>query len=462
MDKAPAFLISSVLGAGSAQLGVLRTQAALLAHDTLAESAAAFAVEIAALAGGSRCAVALRGGDDDLQLVAASTAVELDPRHAAAATLLAAMHEACDQSRSCAWPPVSDSGDPILQAQRQLAAAGSACTVPLVDRQRIVGAMAVQRDGQVAFTRDELAVLEDIASFAGPVLQIKRRELLPWQKKLREAAMKHFEAARDKRGMWIAIGVVALALIVPVPWRVSAPARLEGAVQRAVVAASDGYLQQANVRPGDRVKEGQVLAELASQELELEKRRRESELSQHETAYRAAQARYDRTQMVSSQSRAAEAQAMLSLAQAQLERTKVVAPFDGIVIKGDLSQTVGAPVQRGETLMVLAPDDRFRLVVEIDEADIAAVQVGQRGQLALSSQPDATLAFTVARIVPVATTGEGRNYFEVEGTLDEASSTLRPGLSGVAKIRAGYLPLIAQFTYRARAWLRMALWTILP
>ena len=462
MDKAPAFLISSVPGAGTAHLGVLRTQAALLAHDTLADSASAFAVEIAEMLGCSRCAVAVSEEGAALKLVAASSNVELDARHPAAAALLAAMHEACDQGRSCAWPPVAGDADPILQAQRQLAAGGSACTVPLVDRHRITGAMALQREGDAPFTRDELAILEDIAAFAGPLLEIKRRASLPWLVRAREVAKAKFETARGKRGAWMAVGIVVLVLIVPVPWRVSAPARLEGAVQRAVVAASDGYLQQANVRPGDRVKAGQVLAELASQDLELEKRRRESELSQHETAYRSAQSRYDRTQMVSSQARAAEAQAMLSLAEAQLDRTKVVAPFDGIVIKGDLSQTVGAPVQRGETLMVLAPDDRFRLVVEVDEADIAAIEVGQRGELALSSQPDATLPFTVVRIVPVAASGEGRNYFEVEGTLDEASGKLRPGLSGIAKVHAGYRPLIGQFTYRARAWLRMAWWTLVP
>ena len=51
--------------------------------------------------------------------------------------------------------------------------------------------------------------------------------------------------------------------------------------------------------------------------------------------------------------------------------------FDGIVIKGDLSQNLGAPVQRGEVLMVLAPNDSFRLILEVDEADIAAVRPGQ-------------------------------------------------------------------------------------
>jgi multidrug resistance efflux pump len=249
---------------------------------------------------------------------------------------------------------------------------------------------------------------------------------------------------------------------VPLPWRVSAPARLEGAVQRAVVAAADGFLQQVNVRPGDRVTAGQLLGQLSSQDLELERRRRESEMRQHENAYRAAQARNDRTQMVVSQSRAAEAQALLSLAETQLERSQLVAPFDGVVIKGDLTQNLGAPVKKGEVLMVLSPGDNYRLMVEVDETDIAAVRIGQRGALALAARPEQPLAFTTRRIVPLATAADGRNYFEVEASLDAAQPDLRPGLSGVAKIDAGYRPLAWLLFHRAADWLRMAVWTLGP
>jgi multidrug resistance efflux pump len=210
------------------------------------------------------------------------------------------------------------------------------------------------------------------------------------------------------------------------------------------------------------VRAGQVLGELSSQDLELERKRRESELRQHENAYRAAEARNDRTQMVISQSRAAEAQALLDLAQARLDRSRLVAPFDGIVIKGDLSQSLGAPVQKGEVLMVLAPGDAYRLILEVDEADIGAVRPGQRGQLALASRPEAPLAFTTRRIVPVAASADGRNYFEVEASLDRSDAGLRPGLGGVAKIATGSRPLAWLLFHRFADWLRLAAWTVSP
>jgi multidrug efflux pump subunit AcrA (membrane-fusion protein) len=148
--------------------------------------------------------------------------------------------------------------------------------------------------------------------------------------------------------------------------------------------------------------------------------------------------------------------------ESQLGRARIEAPFDGIVIKGDLSQNLGAPVQRGEVLMLLAPNDSFRLILEVDEADVAAIRPGQRGALALAAQPDHTLSFVTRRIVPVASTAEGRNYFEVEAALEQNLPQLRPGLSGVAKVDAGWRPIGWLFGHRAVDWLRLAWWKVTP
>jgi hypothetical protein len=60
----------------------------------------------------------------------------------------------------------------------------------------------------------------------------------------------------------------------------------------------------------------------------------------------------------------------------------------------------------------------------------------------------------------VATSADGRNYFEVEATPDQAQANLRPGLSGVAKIEVGERSLAWLLFHRAAAWLRLSLWTV--
>ena len=462
MDQAPQPLLSSgPQGSLAAQDAILRCQAALLARNGLDEAATALSVELAELLACHRVSIGLLQGDR-LGLIASSQAAELDQRQEVAVRIAAAMHEAVDQRLSVAWPP-SVTSPPISLAHRQLAGTGQSCSVPIVCGRRVSGAITLERAAGAFFTPDQVALCEDIASFAGPVLELKRTAEAAWHLRLGDALRTRLAKPGRRIGAWtIGVVIAAILLALPLPWRVSAPARLEGSVQRAVVAAADGFLQQANVRPGDRVVAGQVLAQLSSQDLELERKRRESELHQHEAGYRAAQARNDRTQMVISQSKAAEAQALLTLSETQLERTRLQAPFDGIVIKGDLSQTLGAPVQRGEVLMVLAPNDSFRLIVEVDETDIAAIRPGQQGELALAARPEQPLRFTTRRIVPVATAADGRNYFEVEATPDQAQAqaNLRPGLSGVAKIEVGERSLGWLLFHRAIAWLRLSLWTV--
>jgi len=439
---------------------LLRPLGAALARASLPEAAAAFGVEVCEV---FRCARASIGllAEAGLTLAGSSHPADLQAGQPGAVALLDAMQEAIDQAEAVAWPAPAGH-DFITLSQRQLAGIGAACSVPLVEGTRIVGALTLERAGP-PFSLPEIAQIGDLSRLAGPVFELQRERALPWHGRVRREL--RLALAQPGRRTQVAAGVavvLALVLAVPVPWRVSAPARLEGAVQRAVVAATDGFLQQANVRPGDSVKAGQVLAELASQDLELERRRRESELRQHENAYRAAQSRADRAQMVTLQARAAEAQAMLSLVEAQLLRARIEAPFDGIVIKGDLTQNLGAPVQRGEVLMVLAPNDSFRLILEVDEADVAAIRPGQRGELALAAQPDRTLAFVTRRIVPVAAAADGRNFFEVEAALTQTPPQLRPGLSGVAKVETGARSLGWLLGHRALDWLRLAWWKVTP
>jgi multidrug resistance efflux pump len=262
-----------------------------------------------------------------------------------------------------------------------------------------------------------------------------------------------------KAGVALAVCALAAMLFLPVQYRVGAQARIEGSVQRALVAPSDGFLRQVHARPGDTVKADQVLAELAEDDLRLEQRKWQSELTQHENAAAGALARTDRGQYVINQAKADEARAQVDLVEGQLARTRIVAPFAGVIIKGDLTQSLGAPVRRGDVLLTLSPADQFRLIVEVDERDIAAVLAGQKGYVALGALSDRALRFHVRTVTPVATSRDGRNFFEVVGELEDSPAMLRPGLQGVAKIDAGERALGWVWTHRLLEWARLTLWS---
>jgi multidrug resistance efflux pump len=455
-----------VSGAAVGAVDLLRLQTAVLAQRDFARAAAALATALCDRLGCDRVAFGWIHGDCST-VVALSHAADFDPRQAASERIAAAMDEALEQASTVVVPQREAAAPQVALAHLELAGADTraVCTVLLVDAAKPVGALTLER-AATPFTPHELGLCEDAAALAAPLLSLKRRAERGWAASTGEALRARWEKLAAPEGrrarLWLAACGLAAAvlLFVPVPYYVAAPARLEGSVQRVVVAPVDGFLEQVNVRPGDSVKSGQVLAELATQDLQAERLRRRSELAQHENVYRAALARADRTQLVINQARAAEAQAQLALVENQLQRAQLRAPFDGIVIKGDLPQQLGAPVQRGEVLLTLAPDDRYRLIVEVDERDVALVDAGLHGRLVLAAEPNAVFDFSVVRLLPVAVTADGRNFFEAEGALEATGKTLRPGMRGVAKIAAGRRSAAWIATHRLFEWLRLSAWSL--
>ena len=178
-------------------------------------------------------------------------------------------------------------------------------------------------------------------------------------------------------------------------------------MQRVLVAPADGYLKQAHVRPGDLVKSGQLLAELADEDLKLEQRRAMSDVAQLENTFGAALMKQDRAEVAIQYAKLEEAKAKLALVDQQLQRVKLVAPFDGVLITGDLTQMLGAPVKKGDQLLTLAPEHDFRVIVEVDERDIGNVHIAQEGHLALAALPGDALPFEVTALRRLRRSGRG-------------------------------------------------------
>jgi hypothetical protein len=111
-------------------------------------------------------------------------------------------------------------------------------------------------------------------------------------------------------------------------------------------------------------------------------------------------------------------------------------------------------------MLTMAPTGAFRLIVEVDEREIAYVTTGRRGALALAAAPVDVLDFEVIRVRPVATNRDGRNFFEVEGRFLQTPPALRPGLLGVAKIEAPDQPVAWIWGHRLLDWMQLAWWSI--
>ncbi len=409
--------------------------------------------------------------DDRIALQSLSATAWFDGRSAQARRIENAMEEAWDQRATVTVPARNDRAAMIDVAHRDLLSAGGhphgVVSVVVMARGQAVGVLLAEHHLDQPLDADALAWIEAWALALGPVLALHRDGERWLAGRLRRHLDAGWAALRDpRRPSWRAAAalllVAAVALVViDGNWRISAPAAIEGSVQRALVVPFDGFLQSATVKAGQQVKAGDLLATLDERDLLLERDRHSSERERHERRYRDALSRHERAEARMAAAEMAEAQAQLSLVDERLARARITAPFDGIVISGDWSQQLGSPLEKGKLLFEVAPLDAFRVLLKVDESDIRGVAPGQRGQLVLAGLTGETLGFVV-RNVSTAAPAEGRNAFDVEAVLDATSPRLRPGMEGVGKIEAGERRLLWIWTHRFTDWVRLTWWEWLP
>jgi RND family efflux transporter MFP subunit len=444
---------------------VVETIAKAVAHDHFLASATAVVNELARQLTCARVSVGFREGEE-VRVAAISNTARLEERANLVRATAAAMNEAVDQDK-CVLVPAADGDQVLTLAHEQLKAqfgSPAICSIPLSHDGSVMGAMTFEHSGDRQFEPQTVSLCETVASIAGPILQAKRLAQLSWVTRSRNALRAQTGKLFGQGHLSLKVSAAALAGLLLFltfasgEYRVDADAKLEGTIQRAVVAPFDGYLAEAPVRAGDIVAQGQLLSRLDDRDLRLELAKWSGERAQLIKAQREALAKHERAELSILQARLDQAEAELALVEEKLARTRLTAPLDGIVVTGDLSQSLGAPLQRGEVLFEVAPLDGYRIMLEVDERDIAHVQSGQQGELALSGFPHAFHAFTVERILPISTAEDGQNFFLVEARLEDDAESLRPGMAGVGKIDAGERRLIWIWTHGLIDWFRLALW----
>jgi RND family efflux transporter MFP subunit len=382
-----------------------------------------------------------------------------------------AMDEAVDQKAIVLYPPRSDWEYRIDRAHRDLARAngsGVILTIPLHQGGRFFGAVTFERPLPPGFDESTVELCDCVAGVVGPILDEKRQNdrlaivklaLSLWTQLKRLFGPRYFGR---KLATALAALVVSFFALATADFTVIAPASVEGSVQRSFVAPFEGYIAAQYVRAGDLVRSGQLMATLDDKDLVIERLKWETKRSEHRAEYGKALAKGERASAQIIQAQMEQADAQIALLDEEIKRTRIASPFDGLVISGDLSQSVGAAVRRGDELFQVAPLDSYRVILKIDERDVTEMRPGQTGTLLLAAMPLDPLRYVVTRLTPIAEVEEGSNNFRVEAELKEMSDRLRPGMKGTGKTDVDRRLLIYIWTRRLIDWVRVALWKWLP
>ncbi len=407
--------------------------------------------------------------DHHSTVITLSNSATFQPNSNLVQTISAAMDEAIEQDSGVIFP--DENSNLIHRAHQELSrkfGTGSVCSMPMVHDNKIIAAITLLRDTGTPFDHNTIMLLEQTFALVTPYLALKREQEKSLFHKIGVSIKSRLQKLFGLRHLKLKLISVILATLliatslVEGDFRISAEAVLEGKIQRVVAAPFAGYLLSANVQAGDTVRQGDIMASLDDEEIRLQLTKLAGELQKFRSEFREAQSNRDLVNVRVIKEQINQVEAEIELIQQQLEKITLMAPFDGVVIEGDLTQALGSPVERGEVLFTIAPLEGYRIILKIDEKQISYIKQGQQGQLVLPGLTDQQLALKIEKITAASKAENGSNIFRVEASLGEAADKLRPGMQGVGKVYVGQARLIWIWTHEVIDWLRLWFWTWLP
>ena len=281
-------------------------------------------------------------------------------------------------------------------------------------------------------------------------------------------------ASRGEKGAAVQVATVARENIQS---KVSANGKIQAVVKVDITANVMGPVTQLKVKEGDFVKKGQILLEIdpirsraavdslkaslqaTTHDFETAKARLDqtrNDFARSEANYKAGvislsdyeQAstalRTSQTAFNSAQKRVDQARADVAGAQDTLNKTLITAPMDGVVTAKhiELGETAVIGIQNaaGTILVTISDMSKVEAEMEVDEASIPSVKVGQDAQVRIDAYPNQIFQGLVTEVggSPIVQTNVNEAIkFKVKVQIKNPPPTIKPGLSNQADIFTG-------------------------
>ncbi len=385
------------------------------------------------------------------------------------------MEECLDQDNEILCPPPGDSAVVSRDHERYARehAAGHLCSIPLRVKNRTVAVLTCER-AATAFPPLEIQQLRLLCDQAAPRLaELHTRDRwfgARWAGGLRRA----LAGILGPEHTWAKVGTAAAAaalllLCLPIyPYRVEGRFIVRSDEVAFITAPYDGYIRESELRPGDLVRHEAPLLRLDTADLELEEAAAIAEWTRHSREVEKARAEAERpggarqatlADMRISQALIEQATARLDLVRHRLRQAAPAAPFDAVVLEGDLRQRIGSHVKQGDPLFKIARLDKLYVETEIAERDVHEILGRDRAEVAFVTQPRLAFPVRLTQLEPAANPKDGQNVFLARGEFDgPRMDWWRPGMSGICKIPIEKRTLLWILTHRTVDFLRMWLW----
>jgi|688.fasta_scaffold33053_4 multidrug resistance efflux pump len=157
------------------------------------------------------------------------------------------------------------------------------------------------------------------------------------------------------------------------------------------------------------------------------------------------------------------------------KRLDIYMPYDGNIATPRLQEMLFKQVKRGDQLTEIYGKNSSLLQLRIPEYDAQFLSVGSQAEIRLSAFPGKRFSGRVAKLNLVAqgdsykSSAEYSNskigtvYVDLNITSKDISDLgMLPGMTGYAKVKVGYQPLVIKYTRPLQRFLQLDLWTWFP
>lgn len=252
---------------------------------------------------------------------------------------------------------------------------------------------------------------------------------------------------------------VCFICFVPVTYRLESTAIVRTDRVSFLTAPFDGHIEHAAKRIGDDIRSGDEILRLDKEDLLLQEAELEAEINRYLREAKKAEASGQFADMLIAQALRDQTVARREIVQYKINKATMHAPFNGIIVDGDLTERIGSPVKQGDALYKIMRLEGLFAELDIKESEIQNVKTAQQGELALASNPQIKLKIRAGHLEPAAISKKEGNVFVMRCMFKgEIPEWCRPGMAGVAKLNAGRRTLLWIISHRTVDFLRLKFW----
>lgn len=293
-------------------------------------------------------------------------------------------------------------------------------------------------ESSLAYSEAEKRILEELSLTYAQALAL-------WNLRRSSSFFPAFK--NTKRTKYAALAAIVILAFFPVRQSITAPAEIVAREAEIVTVPFDGIIESVDVRPGDAVKAGDLLAVMEQQSLQAQM----DMAAQEMTVVQSALSRVQRESLG-----APDKKMNLTELQEEIEskkiaydyakdlkgRSEIRAARDGIAVFADANALRGKPARTGDKIMMVANPADYEVLIRVPVDSMVPVKSDAHVSFFLNVAPLGGHKAEIRSIgYQAAPDADGLLTYKILATLTENDKDLRIGWKGTAKIKGGWTTL---------------------